>query len=112
MQNGDASGDDDVTSEEVQTEPEEASSPLENVVTTAPREVYIVDSIPKAQAALQRLQAIHAANPDTIFACDTEVRLCCSASLALMRLKCSILSLCHQSLIRLIPLATAPDSKA
>ncbi len=72
-QNGNG-GDDDGPPEDGQTDAEEFSSfAEENVVTTAPREVYIVDSVPKAQVALQRLQAIHAANPDTIFACDTEV---------------------------------------
>jgi len=111
MQNGDAGGD-DVTFEEGQTEPEEATSPLENVVTIAPREVYIVDTIPKAQSALQRLQAIHAANPDTIFACDTEVRFCCSVSLALMELRHSIWPLRRQGLIRLVLLANDLDGRA
>ena len=78
MQNGN-SGDDDGPPEDGQTDAEEFSSFAEdNIVTTAPREVYIVDSVPKAQAALRRLQAIHAANPDTIFACDTEVPHRCS----------------------------------
>lgn len=73
MQNGhpeeDESGDDSLPEE-----PEEESSALEDVVTPIPREVYVVDSVAKAQTALERLQAIHAANPGTIFACDTEVR--------------------------------------
>lgn len=77
VQNGDG-GDDDSPSGDGQTDLEEFSSSNEdNIVTTAPREVYIVDSVPKAQAVLGRLQAIHAANPDTIFACDTEVPHSC-----------------------------------
>ena len=77
MQNGDADGDssDGSLAGEMQLEPEEAASPAEPIVTPVPREVYVVDSLPKAQIALQRLQAIHAADPETIFACDTEVRL-------------------------------------
>ena len=61
--------------EEEQLQPEEAAGPAEPTVTPVPREVYVVDSLPKAQLALQRLQAIHAADPETIFACDTEVKL-------------------------------------
>ena len=38
-----------------------------------PREVFVVDSMAKAQHAAGRLAAIHAADPATIFACDTEV---------------------------------------
>lgn len=73
LQNGAAS---DVSElDEGQAEPEEDTGPQENVVTVVPRDVYVVDTLPKAQAALERLQAIHAANPDTIFACDTEVWL-------------------------------------
>ena len=69
---------DDSPPEDGEIDAEEVSSSSEeNVLTTAPREVYIVDSVLKAQAALERLQAIHAANPDTIFACDTEVPHCC-----------------------------------
>ena len=57
---------------------EEAGSSTEgNIVTTAPREVCIVDSVSKAEVALERLLAIHAADPDTIFACDTEVPHSC-----------------------------------
>ena len=61
--------------EENQLDPEEAAGPAEPMVTPVPREVYVVDSLPKAQIALQRLRAIYAADPKTIFACDTEVRL-------------------------------------
>ena len=76
MQNGDVDGgsSDGSLAEARQLEPEEAAAPAEPTVTPVPREVYVVDSLPKAQIALQRLQAIHAADPETIFACDTEVR--------------------------------------
>ena len=78
VQNGNGGGDDS-SSEDAQTGVEEAgSSAEETIVTTAPREVYIVDSVSKAEVALKGLRAIHAANPDTIFACDTEVPLGCS----------------------------------
>ena len=74
--NGDA---DDSPPEDNEVEAGELSSSSEDsVVTTPPREVHIVDSVSKAQAALERLQAIHAAHLNTIFACDTEVLLCCS----------------------------------
>ena len=77
VQNGDVDGSssDGSLAEERQLEPEEAAGLAEPMVTPVPREVYVVDSLPKAQIALQRLQAIHAADPETIFACDTEVRL-------------------------------------
>ena len=74
MQNGLSEEEDESGDDSLQEEPEEESSVIENVVTPIPREVYVVDSVDKAQTALERLQAIHAANPDTIFACDTEVR--------------------------------------
>ena len=77
MQNG-GGGDDNSPPEDDQADAEEGRAVEENIVTTAPREVYIVNSVPQAQAALERLQAIQAANPNTIFACDTEVRHCCS----------------------------------
>lgn len=77
VQNGNG-GDGDSSSEDAQADVEEASSSTEeDIVTTAPREVYIVDSVSKAEVALERLRAVHAANPDTVFACDTEVPLSC-----------------------------------
>ena len=39
-----------------------------------PQEVFVVDSVAKARRAAARLAAMHAADPSTIFACDTEVR--------------------------------------
>ena len=74
MQNGLLEEEDESGDDSLPEEPEEDSSAIENVVTPIPREVYVVDSVAKAQTALERLQAIHAANPNTIFACDTEVR--------------------------------------
>lgn len=74
MQNGLSEEEDESGDDSLQEEPEEESNAIEDVVTPIPREVYVVDSVAKAQTALERLQAIHAAKPDTIFACDTEVR--------------------------------------
>ena len=74
MQNGLSEEEDESGDDSLPEEPVEESSAIENVVTPIPREVYVVDSVAKAQTALERLQAIHAAKPDTIFACDTEVR--------------------------------------
>ncbi len=48
----------------------------ESDITVVPREVYVVDTVQKAQQAAARLRALHAANPSMFFACDTEV--CCS----------------------------------
>ena len=71
----DGDGSDGCLAEDKELKSEEEASPAEPTVTPVPREVYVVDSLSKAQMALQRLQAIHAADPETIFACDTEVRL-------------------------------------
>lgn len=54
-----------------------------------PREVFVVDTIQKAQQAAARLHALHAANPSMFFACDTEVSTlelfcCCVSHIALL----------------------------
>ena len=41
-----------------------------------PREVFVVDTPARAAHAAARLRAIHAADPTTVFACDTEVLSC------------------------------------
>ncbi|BDA48148.1 probable DNA polymerase I at C-terminar half [Coccomyxa sp. Obi] len=62
----------------LQGEPEEdggedSAEVSEGDISVVPREVYVVDTVQKAQQAAARLRALHAANPSMFFACDTEV---------------------------------------
>lgn len=51
----------------------EGAEVSEGDISQIPREVFVVDTVEKAQQAAARLHALHSANPSMFFACDTEV---------------------------------------
>jgi hypothetical protein len=52
----------------------DAEESTEGGFSAVPQEVFVVDTPHKARVAAERLRALHAADPDMFFACDTEVR--------------------------------------
>ena len=63
--------------EPVQAAEEEGPPPPDSIYP--PREVFVADTPARAAHAAARLRAIHAADPATVFACDTEARPRCPA---------------------------------